>query len=196
MSGQDHFIFIANHPGLDFINTRMKSKNQLVELLGSPADLLQWMFAAYLISAADIAYAEKNWTAQDLREAFLDALRLREAGLRAMESEGHRSAALSIVNEYLARPAIASELVATSSGYALRDYPVSAEGLVPLIARQVSGIFTDLDAGLIKKCRNDKCVLYFYDTSKNHARSWCSMEICGNRAKAAKHYQTHANQVP
>ncbi|MEL6323421.1 MAG: CGNR zinc finger domain-containing protein, partial [Pseudomonadota bacterium] len=31
------------------------------------------------------------------------------------------------------------------------------------------------------------CTLYFHDVSKNHKRRWCSMDICGNRAKAAAH---------
>ena len=41
----------------------------------------------------------------------------------------------------------------------------------------------------IKKCENPDCVLFFYDTTKNHSRRWCSMQVCGNRAKAAAFYQ-------
>ena len=29
--------------------------------------------------------------------------------------------------------------------------------------------------------------LMFYDRSKSHARRWCSMAVCGNRAKATAH---------
>jgi predicted RNA-binding Zn ribbon-like protein len=29
-------------------------------------------------------------------------------------------------------------------------------------------------------CKNQACILYFYDTTKNHRRNWCSMGICGN----------------
>jgi len=28
-------------------------------------------------------------------------------------------------------------------------------------------------------------VLYFYDTTKNHRRQWCSTAACGNRHKVA-----------
>ncbi len=45
------------------------------------------------------------------------------------------------------------------------------------------------DLSLVKKCQHDACILYFYDTTKNHARQWCSMELCGNRMKAAMHYR-------
>jgi predicted RNA-binding Zn ribbon-like protein len=29
-------------------------------------------------------------------------------------------------------------------------------------------------------------VLYFYDTTKNHRRQWCSVAMCGNRHKVAE----------
>ncbi|GLZ78589.1 hypothetical protein Afil01_33960 [Actinorhabdospora filicis] len=39
----------------------------------------------------------------------------------------------------------------------------------------------------IRKCANPDCLLWFHDVSKNGRRRWCSMEGCGNRAKAARH---------
>ncbi|WP_067473631.1 CGNR zinc finger domain-containing protein [Actinomadura hibisca] len=41
----------------------------------------------------------------------------------------------------------------------------------------------------VKPCAHPNCVLYFHDTTKNGTRRWCSMAICGNRAKAARHYE-------
>jgi predicted RNA-binding Zn ribbon-like protein len=35
----------------------------------------------------------------------------------------------------------------------------------------------------LKACRRDVCRWLFYDHSRNRASSWCSMAICGNRAK-------------
>ncbi|MFE2876224.1 CGNR zinc finger domain-containing protein [Streptomyces roseus] len=40
----------------------------------------------------------------------------------------------------------------------------------------------------IRKCASDSCVLHFHDTSRNGTRRWCSMSVCGNRAKASRHY--------
>jgi len=211
--GTDRFIFLANHPGLDFINTRMIKKQGPVELLETPRDLLQWMFAGYLITAGDYAIAEQHWLdRQAMAEALADALRLRDAVKKAVEEmilrqeqEGPvgKSAdqskddmngdevvqAVRIINEYMAVPAVLSRLSCETGDWRLQDYAAGPEGLVPLIARQASRVFTDLDRRLIKKCRNEKCSLCFYDISKNQARAWCSMDLCGNRAKAAKHYQ-------
>ena len=36
----------------------------------------------------------------------------------------------------------------------------------------------------LKACRLDDCKWAFYDQSKNRSRTWCSMKVCGNRAKA------------
>ncbi|WP_067452566.1 CGNR zinc finger domain-containing protein [Actinomadura macra] len=40
----------------------------------------------------------------------------------------------------------------------------------------------------VKSCAHHACVLHFHDTTKNGTRRWCSMAVCGNRAKAARHY--------
>jgi predicted RNA-binding Zn ribbon-like protein len=40
----------------------------------------------------------------------------------------------------------------------------------------------------VRRCAHPSCVLYFHDTSRNGTRRWCSMEACGNRAKAGRHY--------
>jgi len=44
----------------------------------------------------------------------------------------------------------------------------------------------------VKICPADDCRWAFYDTSRNHSRQWCSMEACGNRAKARAHRQRNA----
>ncbi len=38
-----------------------------------------------------------------------------------------------------------------------------------------------------KICRN--CGWLFIDRSKNRSRAWCDMAVCGNRAKAHRHYR-------
>ena len=38
--------------------------------------------------------------------------------------------------------------------------------------------------GRVKICPADDCRWAFYDRSRNHSRTWCSMQACGNREKA------------
>lgn len=44
-------------------------------------------------------------------------------------------------------------------------------------------------ADRVRCCEHDSCVLWFLDTSKGGRRRWCSMERCGNRSKAQRHYE-------
>jgi predicted RNA-binding Zn ribbon-like protein len=41
------------------------------------------------------------------------------------------------------------------------------------------------DFRLIRACEGSACTILFLDRTKAHARRWCSMAICGNRAKVA-----------
>ncbi len=43
----------------------------------------------------------------------------------------------------------------------------------------------------VELCPGEDCGWLFLDESKNRRRRWCSMETCGNRAKARRHYQRH-----
>ncbi|WP_121101274.1 CGNR zinc finger domain-containing protein [Litorimonas taeanensis] len=52
-----------------------------------------------------------------------------------------------------------------------------------------SSMLVDTPKKRIKQCANPSCILTFKDTSKSGRRKWCSMEVCGNRAKVATHYK-------
>jgi predicted RNA-binding Zn ribbon-like protein len=45
------------------------------------------------------------------------------------------------------------------------------------------------DPSRVRRCGNPRCVLYFYDTTKNRRRRFCSAAGCGNRVKAAARYR-------
>jgi len=52
--------------------------------------------------------------------------------------------------------------------------------LLGIVARaQANGTWERL-----KACPWHTCHVAFYDHSRNHSRTWCSMAVCGNRAKA------------
>jgi predicted RNA-binding Zn ribbon-like protein len=95
------------------------------------------------------------------------------------------------VNRVLAsRPAV-SRLVARGGRYLRILEPVrpsSLHFLVP-IAESAAWLLEHGDPALVRRCGGPDCVLFFYDTSKNHSRRWCSMDACGGRAKAGAYYR-------
>lgn len=62
----------------------------------------------------------------------------------------------------------------------------SAEGVDALVADVLAAIAKAQDSGewqRLKACTSEECLWAFYDRSRNRSRHWCSMDVCGNRAK-------------
>jgi hypothetical protein len=82
-----------------------------------------------------------------------------------------------------------------SAGVAPVSAPVTVsvvEGLPRVVADDVVGAVLAAASRLavlglwdrVKICPADDCRWAFYDRSRNHSRTWCSMQVCGNREKA------------
>ncbi|MEV0848001.1 CGNR zinc finger domain-containing protein [Streptomyces sp. NPDC049954] len=52
------------------------------------------------------------------------------------------------------------------------------------------------EATRLKRCSEHACAWVFWDTSKNRSRRWCSMRVCGNRAKARRLAARRATGAP
>jgi len=58
------------------------------------------------------------------------------------------------------------------------------------ITRSAADLLTsDEERALVRECGADDCAWLFMDTTRNRSRQWCSMQGCGNREKARRHYQ-------
>jgi predicted RNA-binding Zn ribbon-like protein len=56
-----------------------------------------------------------------------------------------------------------------------------------ILGRQIAVFLAEANLSYLHRCANTtSCVLYFYDTTKNHRRQWCSVAGCGNRHKVAQ----------
>jgi predicted RNA-binding Zn ribbon-like protein len=60
-------------------------------------------------------------------------------------------------------------------------FPVAA--ILGPIALSAVGVLSQTDLSRIKQCPGEDCGWLFVDRTKNGARRWCEMEVCGNRAK-------------
>jgi len=61
------------------------------------------------------------------------------------------------------------------------------KGLDAATAHSVLRLIAMPDPERMKICGN--CGWLFIDRSKNKSRAWCDMAVCGNRAKASRHYR-------
>ncbi len=189
------FLFVGNHPCLDFINTQMISRGDLTDLLGTFNDLAAWLVQAGLLTKAQGRCVRQ--LAQTEKEDALEQARSFRTTLRTMvESLGRGRTvpvtAVTAINRLLAcRPGY-PQLIRTRAGKFEERFVSSSErkdALLTPLAGAASDLLCSAEPAQIRKCRNEACILYFYDTTKNHARSWCSMKLCGNRMKVAAYFQ-------
>ena len=63
----------------------------------------------------------------------------------------------------------------------------AADGVARVVAKLLSIVAHAQAAGTwtrLKACASESCRWAFYDDTRNRSRNWCSMRVCGNRAKA------------
>jgi predicted RNA-binding Zn ribbon-like protein len=192
---------IGNHACLDFVNTEGMQKGQRVDFLAEFPDLVAWLSAAQLLGPADTNEALRRWTGTPAgARALVEARKLR-ASLRQMVEQtarGRPIAASTVdrINALLARPLGHGELVRSRDGFVRRlRFGLRAPGdlLVP-VGEAAGDFLCHADFSLVRKCENPPCLRYFYDLSKNHARRWCSMTVCGNRMKVAAFHRRAQRQ--
>lgn len=191
------FYWIGNHLCLDFINTQLMGKDsQPVDLLEGFSDLIDWMVEAQVLDKAQAKDVINKWGEEPEAQQVLEQARrfraiLRESMERIKKQKTITQSALDEINKWAAIHTGSTELVRTRNGFTERFRLELTEPLhlISLIAKSASGLLCHADLSLIKRCENSRCVLYFFDTTKNHRRRWCSMKICGNRMKVAAFYQ-------
>jgi predicted RNA-binding Zn ribbon-like protein len=188
---------------VDFANTTIVDGGTATDLLPGFDALVDWCEQAQVVSTAEARDVRRRWSGSaEADSAHARALAFRTA-LRGMLERlaGGRSvpqAALDAINDVLRLDAGQREIVRTRDGYETRqrrslDRP---DQLLGPIAASAAQLLIGEDLSLVKACQNPQCVLLFYDTTKNHARRWCSMAACGNRAKVAAHYRRAQRPAP
>jgi predicted RNA-binding Zn ribbon-like protein len=90
-----------------------------------------------------------------------------------------------VLNELASQPCLVPRLLPgpTRTWVAVQGM----RSLMSSVARDAIGVFGGPRAARLKRCEGSRCALLFVDTSRSGRRRWCSMERCGNRAKAAAH---------
>jgi len=200
-SPQIPFLFVGNQVCLDFINTQVVLNGRPVDLLATFSDLVTWLVQVHLLTEEEAKKIERQWgkqveEAQTLEQARAFRVTLREMVKRIAAGRPVPQAAIEAINGML-RYRIGYPQLTRRRGKFDRGYQAEsqeANQLLGLLAEAAMDLLGTCDFSLIKKCQNPLCVLFFYDTTKNHARHWCSMTICGNRSKVAAHYRRHRSQ--
>lgn len=196
MSRQKSFLFLGNHPLLDFVNTMIRVKGEPVDLLPTFKTYVDWLAEASLIPAARPHEIERQWKDAVENNQILEKVRAFRSNLHRMvmdltEGKNVSPEALEEINYFLSF---------NSGGYQLTlrqgqiekimayGFKAPVHFLFP-IAMAAMQFLTEADYARVRKCESPACVLVFYDTSKSRRRRWCSMKTCGNVMKVREYYK-------
>jgi predicted RNA-binding Zn ribbon-like protein len=157
-----------------FVNTRDVESG--VDALVTPTDLAQWLHGAGLSSAVVTATVADLEQALDVREALRVALAANHDGAAVP------SPALDVLSEAAERSQPSLRLDA-DAGWVAEPRAAGAPGALGALLSIVAGAMGEGTWRRLKVCANDACQWAFYDLSRARSGKWCSMQICGNRAK-------------
>jgi predicted RNA-binding Zn ribbon-like protein len=203
-------IFVADSLGLDFLNSIATPVDTPVDWLDSGNGLLRWLAQAKLVPAdaldelkvrampseRDNGELDKVADqARALREWFRGFVR-KHMGRPLTPKALHE---LGPLNRLLERDEAFSQISRPHHGGGLELRMMrrwrSPESLLLPIGEALAKFVCEEDFANVKACEGPACTLVFVDHTRRRTRRWCSMAICGNRAKQAAHRSRLKNKT-
>ncbi|HET7476810.1 MAG TPA: CGNR zinc finger domain-containing protein [Dermatophilaceae bacterium] len=157
----------------------------LVDVCGDPAGLVvDFLNTLDVEQGTDQLVSLEGWRdwlrARDLSERFPDQDQTSLEQARVLREDLRRRAGGDDCSEVRQ---VGIQVALTPRG----QVSLSATAPTGLVAAAVATLAIEGRLDRVKICPADDCRWTFYDESRNHSRQWCSMRVCGNRAKARTH---------
>ena len=109
----------------------------------------------------------------------------------AVDGAGYPADSVEVVNAASAAAPFWTELAAGGSAVAEKTTAKGAEAERGRIAREAIALLAGDDREALRSCQAPGCVLFFV---KTHPRQEFCGPVCGNRARAARHYARHKGE--
>lgn len=190
-------IFIADAAGLDFLNSVATSADGAVDWLHDGNGLMDWLAQSKLVPGEALAFLRERAMPGELDKVAEQARDLREWFRGFLQEHmgrplsGFVLSELAPLNKLLERDEGYKQLVQLDRGDRLELHATrrwrSPEALLIPIGEKLAQLVTEEDFSNVKACEGSSCTLLFADHTRRRARRWCTMAVCGNRAKQAAH---------
>lgn len=192
-------LFVGDARALDFLNSVATPVDQRVDWLADGEGLLAWLQQAQLLPAGVLERIRQQYSPEELDAVARQARKLREwfrsfvqkhKGRPLQRKDLHK---LEPLNQLLERDASYLKIAPATSddGPALQLQLTrtwrSPEALLLPIGEALAQFVCSEDFTYVRACEGPTCTLFFADHTRGRARRWCSMALCGNRAKQAAH---------
>ena len=191
-------MFLADALGLDFLNSIATPVDTEVDWIDDGDGLLAWLEQAQLVPGEALKTLRAQAMPGEFDTIAAQARSLREWFRGFVVKRKGRSLALKDLSELdplnrlLERDEGFGRIVAGDHGHAGPEFRMmrrwrSPESVLLPIGEALATFVCEEDFSHVKACEGPACTLLFADHTRGHARRWCSMAICGNRAKQAAH---------
>ena len=191
-------FLVGDAIGLDFLNSVATPVDTAIDWIDDGEGYLSWLEQANL-APRDVL--------QDMRKRALPG----ELDKVADQARSLREWFRGFVHQHRGRPLTAEALAELEPRNRLLDRDESFSRIVPQptahgpfelqavrrwrnpdalllpIGEALARLVCTEDFTHVKACEGPACTLLFADHTRGHARRWCSMAMCGNRAKQASH---------
>lgn len=188
---QRQLRFDAGTLCLDLVATVGRRPLAPVERMGDAARLEAWCQGVGLTLRPGYDAATVLASLHQLRAAAFD---IASSALDAHEPD---QPALALVNRLARTPPPVPQLELTPDGPRASPHHdlLTVQELLSVIARDlISLIADDARRSRLRACASDTCRMLYLDNPRGRTRKWCSMQRCGNQAKAAHHRGKSASQ--
>jgi predicted RNA-binding Zn ribbon-like protein len=186
----DGFLFVANRPILDFLNTKPVLAQEPTELLLDFQALERWLIASGIVRSAKTKSLLRSWRQLPEAALFLKSLiafreRLRDAVQHMEAGSAPSDDFIHEINTGLLQyPSVTA--LHRRRGKIVRESlfePKKSMDLWTPFLNGAADLLSEPEGHRIRQC--EACVIHFFDISKKGSRRWCSMNICGNKLKVA-----------
>ncbi|WP_417663569.1 CGNR zinc finger domain-containing protein [Pseudomonas sp.] len=191
-------IFVADAPALDFLNSIATPVDEEIDWLADAHGLLDWLGQTGWVKQDTLKHI-----AEDAMHAELEVVAAQTRALRdwfrsfVLKHQGKPLSAeamdeLTTLNRLLDRDEKFTQITVSEQNptqlnlQQIRRWRAPDSLLMP-IAEVLARFICEEDFSDIKSCEGARCTLMFVDHTRGKKRRWCSMAVCGNRAKAAAH---------
>jgi predicted RNA-binding Zn ribbon-like protein len=183
---------------LDFANTvSWRGSGRPIDRLPVYGELIRFGQQSKLFSEEDARRLRREAARRPdaATRALKKAVVLREALYRIFAGlAGGRSPAaadLEILNGSLPESLVRLRVAAGAEGlsWAWSGDREALDRLLWPVARDAAVFLTSTDVSRLRACANPDCRWVFYDGTRNGTRRWCTMAVCGNRAKLRRYRQ-------
>ncbi|MDQ0418332.1 putative RNA-binding Zn ribbon-like protein [Croceifilum oryzae] len=181
---EETFPLISGHISLDLVNTEVVRWGSRHNLLSSIEQLDLWIKRMNEIGALPTMEPALAYGSTDVLHAlqhFRSTLRnILEIAIKEQQLQAKWTSQLEMLIEK-------APFIYKIIEHQLTPIPVGnpVDSLLSLISFDALQLLANKEWKHLRLCNNPDCVLLFID--KRGRRKWCSMKICGNRVKVARH---------